>query len=89
MIYLEECTDRCYAEEGGGCTALIGDGICGNACPFYKPRGCKDWIRIKRNGKAVLMAPEEYERSFGSEEDRKRRALYWRIKNHPASDGRF
>lgn len=29
-------------------------------CPFYKPEGCKDWIRVVRDNEEWIMPPEEY-----------------------------
>jgi len=29
-------------------------------CPFYKPKGCEDWIRVERDGQVWLVPPEEY-----------------------------
>lgn len=85
MIYLDDCTDRCFAEIFADCGLLTEYDTCGNKCPFYKPVGCMDWIRVRRNGRVELYAPEEYERKFNNEKDRKQRELYWRIKNVPRS----
>lgn len=30
-------------------------------CPFYKPEGCKDWIKIETEDGVCLYAPEELE----------------------------
>lgn len=84
MIELQECKDKCFANEIGRCTIL--DEIpcfCGSECPFYKPRGCRDWIRVKYHGQEVLFPPEEYERKFKNEEDTQTDAVYWRIKVLP------
>ena len=89
MIYLEECTDKCFAEIFGECGILTDYDVCGNTCPFYKPRGCMDWVRTKRDKSEALYAPEEYERRFNNEADRKHRELYWRIKNVSRSKGRL
>lgn len=80
MIDLQECTDMCYAEKVGVvCDILIEpETECNYKCPFYKPRGCKDWIRITHNGRQVLCPPEEYERRF-KVEDKAESALHWRI----------
>lgn len=29
-------------------------------CPFYKPAGCEDWIKVEHNGEAWILTPEEY-----------------------------
>lgn len=29
-------------------------------CPFYKPKGCKDWIRVEDEEGVNLIPPEEY-----------------------------
>lgn len=29
-------------------------------CPFYKPEGCKDWIRVEDEEGISLVPPEEY-----------------------------
>ena len=90
MIYVEDCTDRCYAEIFDDCSVLTNYETCGNECRFYKPVGCADWIRVRRNGSDELYAPEEYERRYAeNEKDRKHRALYWRIKNVSVRKGRL
>ena len=36
---------------------------CGSyQCPFYKPVGCADWIRIEDQDGINLIPPEEYKR---------------------------
>lgn len=82
MIYIEECYDRCFADNGEGCTILTDYEVCDSTCPFYKPMGCNDWVKVKRDKPVAIYAPEEYERKYGiDEKDRKHRELYWRIKN--------
>ena len=83
MIDLKEITDKCYADKAGMCDCLADpNGICDYTCPFYKPVGCKDWIRVED----YIFAPEENERRFESEEDRKRRELYWIIRRVPKGE---
>lgn len=84
MINLDECKDRCFATVLGECTVMdFPNDTCDSSCPFYKPVGCKDWIRLNIKGVNVIVAPEENERRFGSEKDRKRRSLYWQVKRVP------
>ena len=85
MIDVKEMCDRCFAKEAGDCTILNDIEICGNSCPFYKPIGCKDWVRVKQGDGVMLYAPEEYERSFKDEKDSKPKAVYWHIKRVPRS----
>jgi len=28
-------------------------------CPFYKPYGCEDWVRIEKDGEIIMYTPEE------------------------------
>ena len=54
--------DPCFAlTYGGGCRALIlPHKNCGDyRCPFYKPVGCKDWVRIEDRQGINLIPPEE------------------------------
>lgn len=85
MIYLDECNDRCFADKAGQCNIMaFPSENCDNTCPFYKPRGCADWIRTKRNKRAVIFTPEELERRQEEyEKDRKHRSLYWQVKRAP------
>ena len=84
MIELEECIDRCFLDKAGKCTVLkeMAD-ECNYTCPFYKPKGCGDWVRMKHHGHEVICPPEEYERKFKNEEDTQTDAVYWRIKVLP------
>lgn len=56
--------EKCFAEWGSdGCKALkYRLETCGTTdCPFYKPEGCKDWIRTEsENGKIRFEPPEVY-----------------------------
>lgn len=80
MIDLQECNDICYAEKVGVvCDILVEPEIeCNYRCPFYKPKGCKDWVRSVYHGRQVIYPPEEYERRFKGE-DKEPSAVYWRI----------
>lgn len=33
-------------------------------CPFYKPIGCKDWVKIENEGGVELYTPEEYKEAW-------------------------
>ncbi len=61
-INLQYTHDKCYAEAHGECRALITKHkYCRSyKCPFYKPEGCKDWIRIDDKTGSNLIPPEEY-----------------------------
>lgn len=62
-IRLEETRQICCAYSiTVNCSALtIADEQCGSCrCPFYKPSGCKDWIRIEDDDGVSLIPPEEY-----------------------------
>ena len=59
MIQVTEQIDRCFAQLNGKCLILIRKQCAG--CKFYKPAGCEDWVRAERNGKVLLIPPEEYE----------------------------
>ena len=56
MIELDY-TQKCFAELGNACAALRRKDCEG--CSFYKPEGCKDWVRYERQGKVYLVDPEE------------------------------
>jgi len=58
MIQVTEQLDRCFAQLNGKCLILIRKQCAG--CRFYKPAGCEDWVRAERNGKVLLIPPEEY-----------------------------
>lgn len=61
MVNIKECEDRCFADFGCLCIAVKGKKEkCDNTCDFYKPKGCEDWIRIKREGELWIVPPEEY-----------------------------
>jgi hypothetical protein len=64
-----ESDGKCFAKTTGGC--LIFGGKCKTGCgtykcDFYKPDGCKDWIRCNsENGLVKLFPPEEV--SYGKD----------------------
>lgn len=58
MIDLTGATERCCADNHG-CTILTDAKVCNWECPFYKPKNCKDWVRLETNGRVLLYAPEE------------------------------
>lgn len=66
MIDLTKCNDKCFAEHTEGCTLLTEYYRCDYTCDFYKPIGCKDWIRIGNE----IYPPEEYEEVFGTVDNR-------------------
>lgn len=75
MIDLTDCHERCYADQMGKCYILNEIAYrCNASCPFYKPRGCKDWVRIGNN----LHTPEEYNERFKKVREVKHPT--WRIK---------
>ncbi len=68
---------REYGDRDGACFAasvfnecmLMGeyDKNCGSyKCPFYKPFGCKDWVKLEDENGVSLYAPEELD--FDGEE---------------------
>jgi len=65
-INLQNTYDKCCNEKHGGCRTLISkDKNCRTyKCPFYKPEGCKDWIRIDEKGESNLIPPEEYKQYY-------------------------
>lgn len=75
MIDLTECKDRCYADHMGKC-GLLNTYVPCNECPFYKPRGCRDWVRVKDK----LYAPEEYEERFKEKEKKHIKHPAWTIR---------
>ena len=83
MIEIKELSDRCFADKAGECSILDDIEKCDTSCPFYKPKSCKDWVKVKQGGEMVIYAPEEYERSFKDEENSKPKAVYWHLKRVP------
>jgi hypothetical protein len=60
MIEISKCKDPCFAQMHNGCKVLTTECEGKRKCPFFKPEGCEDWIRVERNGKVWLVPPEEY-----------------------------
>lgn len=61
-IDLTRIKEPCFGEtQYGGCTALRQvHAECGSyKCPFYKPKMCKSWVRIKDRQGVNLIPPEE------------------------------
>ena len=65
MIDITNIKDKCFADSLGECRVLSSTISleCNASCPFYKPKGCEQWIRINTKSRAWIMPPEEYERS--------------------------
>lgn len=63
-IDLTKVTDKCFAalQHGKGCTVLAAaEEKCSAAdCPFYKPEGLKDWVRVEDKDGINLVPPEEH-----------------------------
>ena len=61
-IDLRQTTEKCFAARDGACgIKLFASGICNSCrCPFYKPQGCKDWIRVEESSNITIVPPEEY-----------------------------
>jgi hypothetical protein len=49
----------CFGKRPTGCSAIKRK-KCPRWCDFYKPAGCKDWIRVERGDEVWLIPPEEY-----------------------------
>lgn len=79
MIDLKTCKDKCFADSMGECVVLCESIVteCNWHCPFYKPRGCKDWVRVERGNSVSIYEPEEYDRRF--KETAKAKPAHWRI----------
>ena len=60
-INLMSVKERCFAMDEGICDAMtIKQKHCGTwKCPFYKPEGCKEWIRLEDEYGINLIPPEE------------------------------
>ena len=63
-VDLETTNEPCFGKNRmGNCTVLaVIAWKCGKTCPFYKPKGCKDWIRVDDKQGVNLIPPEEYEK---------------------------
>lgn len=51
--------EDCFAMEEGKCQILWEDVVCTYDCPFYKPQGCEDWIKLEKGEEIWLIPPEE------------------------------
>lgn len=62
MTSITNCTEPCFAMMTGtkNCKILTVKCSGKDNCPFYKPEGCKDWIRVVRDNEEWIMPPEEY-----------------------------
>ena len=61
MIDLQDCIDKCYAEISHDCSLLVETAEqCNYKCAFYKPKGCRDWIRVETKRHICIVPPEEY-----------------------------
>lgn len=72
MIDITKSTEKCFADSLGECRVLS-ETIsleCNASCPFYKPIGCREWVRINTKAKAWLLTPEEYEERFKDTEEK-------------------
>ena len=64
-IDLKYVNDPCFAAFNvrgtNGCRVLREmSKTCNFKCPFYKPQGCKDWIRVEEGHDISIVPPEEY-----------------------------
>lgn len=62
MIDITDYKERCFADAMGVCRVLTENIAfeCNATCPFYKPKGCREWVRINTSTKVWLLTPEEY-----------------------------
>lgn len=62
-IDLKQINEQCFAAIGrkNGCRVLSRtDDKCGTyRCPFYKPKDCRDWVRIDDRMGVNLIPPED------------------------------
>lgn len=49
----------CFAKREKGCSVRATK-KCPKNCVFYKPAGCRDWVRVERGCEVWLIPPEEY-----------------------------
>lgn len=64
-IDLKYTIDPCFAAIGNkevtGCRLLHKmPKSCNYKCPFYKPKDCKDWVRVEEGHYITIVPPEEY-----------------------------
>lgn len=82
-IPLEGILGACYAlEEGTVKRCRVMDGLheeCGTCgCPWYKPKDCRDWVRVEDDRGVSVVPPEEYRAVRCMSTDRKGQE-YFRI----------
>lgn len=67
--YFEESDGKCFARFTKGCAIRTKmHPKCGTyLCEFYKPMGCKDWLKIETDHMVMLFSPEEV--SYGKDEN--------------------
>jgi len=61
-IDLTKVNETCFAKTSLGICRIFGilRDDCGSyKCPFYKPDGCKAWVRIEDRTGVNLIPPEE------------------------------
>lgn len=70
MILTRKYSDsdgRCFADFNGA-ECLATEGYVKECrtylCPFYKPQGCKDWVKLEHADYIEMIPPEDY---FGAE----------------------
>lgn len=64
-IDLKRINDKCFAKsvrDSCRITSAVNDKCGTYRCPFYKPEGCKDWVRIEDNTGINLIPPEDFTR---------------------------
>lgn len=63
-VVLNHIEEACFAESADkdGCLIMVvKNDHCGTCeCPFFKPKGCGDWIRKQKGRKTIIVPPEEY-----------------------------
>lgn len=63
--------------------ALISESpACNYTCPFYKPTGCKDWIRVEEGSQILIVPPEVYFKGSEDEEGEGKPPT-WKIRRVP------
>lgn len=62
MIDITETNEKCFALWYDTCSILTDKTKedCITQCPFYKPKGCEDWVRREVKERIWLIPPEEY-----------------------------
>ena len=80
-IDLEKETGMCASDNMKTCRALVRySEECGTCvCPFYKPKECKDWIRIEDEDGINLIPPEEYRKACKIDEPATSGHQTWKI----------